>query len=97
MVELVPLYYLGNLLSDEIVEGGTCSFKVQRLLNKLLIKYISKKAFLIFFSFCVLNLRSIVSRIPKFDFRTSVGSRDIVILVYVDIHVLLREYSVYYI
>ena len=48
MIKVVPLYYLENLLSDEIFEGGTCSLKGQRLPNKNLIKYKSKKAFLSF-------------------------------------------------
>ena len=51
MIKLIPLYYLENLLSDKIFEGGTCSLKGQRSPNKHLIKYISKKAFLIFFKF----------------------------------------------
>ena len=51
MIKLILLYYLENLLSDEIFEGGTCSLKGQRSLNEHLIKYISKKAFLIFSRF----------------------------------------------
>ena len=51
MIKLIPLYYLENLLSDEIFEGGTCSLKGQRSPNEHLIKY---KAFLIFSIFCYL-------------------------------------------
>ena len=47
---------LGKFASDEIFEGGTCSLKGQRSRNEHLIKYISKKAFLIFFNFWLLNL-----------------------------------------
>ena len=43
MIKLIPLYYLENLLSDEIFEGGTCSFKGQRSPNKHLSRYVSKK------------------------------------------------------
>ena len=56
MIKLIPLYYLENLLSDEIFEGCACSLKGQRSPNKYLIKNISKKVFLIFFYFCVVNL-----------------------------------------
>ena len=56
MIKLIPLYYLENLLSDEIFEGGTCSLKGQRPPNKHLIKCTSKKAFLIYFNFWVHNL-----------------------------------------
>ena len=56
MIKLIPLYYLENLLSDEIFEGGKYSLKGQRSPNEHLIKYISKKAFLIFLNFWLLNL-----------------------------------------
>ena len=43
MIKLIPLYYLENLLSDEIFEGGTCSLKGQRSPNEhtyIIIEYV---------------------------------------------------------
>ena len=57
MIKLIPLYYLKNLLLDEIFEGGTCLLKGQRSSNKHLIQYISKKAYLIFFSTFVYSIK----------------------------------------
>ena len=39
LFKLIPKYYLDNLLSDEIFEGGMCSLKGQRSPNKHLITY----------------------------------------------------------
>ena len=57
MIKLIPLYYLENLLPDEIFEGGMCSLKGQRSPNKHLFKCIYFiKAFLIYFNVWVINL-----------------------------------------
>ena len=49
--QMISLYYLENLLSDEIFKGGPCLLNGQRSPHKHLIKYKSKKAFLIFLIF----------------------------------------------